>query len=482
MLGLTSTNGKPVLALLLAATVAPVAFGAEQSEPHFNHTVIATLGTAAPAGGNYFQFTNIALSPHGEVAFDVSLHGGTSGTGIFRGSDAPTRTVALGSRNQAAGTLVGDVSNPLFVAHQDVIFTFTSNLDSSNAILRADGTNLTQVVQDGDPAPDGGSLTLSPGGGTAVAMGTNGKSTITYNASESGGPATLGVFRTDRSGTAAIATDSTPLPSGGTMTSLPHAPAVNEREQVAFYTEIDNGSAFGVFRGDGRDLTTVFVTGQRVSGLTLNDFSNPAINERGQVLALGSAFDASGAATNGLFVGDGTRTVAIAVEGRTAPTGGTYSRLSVVPRILTNRGQFAFTANLTGAASTGGVFRGDDASTKAIAVQGAIAPGTNGATFLGFKDVTMDEDGRVAFVADLTPGVGDTDATNSSGLWMGNSATDLHLVVRAGQLIGGNTLLGFPVPGQFHFAKKTIAWLGAVSGGRLSRSIVLSNIDDGERR
>jgi hypothetical protein len=92
----------------------------------------------------------------------------------------------------------------------------------------------------------------------------------------------------------------------------------------------------------------------------------------------------------------------------------------------------------------------------------------------------MDEDGRIAFIATLTPGVGDTDASNSSGLWVGNSATDLHLAARAGQSIGGNTLLGFPVVGQLRFVKKTIAWLGAFPGSA-SRAIIVSNIEDDDR-
>jgi hypothetical protein len=191
-------------------------------------------------------------------------------------------------------------------------------------------------------------------------------------ASITGGAATLGVFRTDRSGTAAIGADSTPLPTGGTMTFLLHDPAVNERGQVAFTTEINNMTAFGVFPGDG-------------------------------------------------------------------------------------------------------------ASTTKIALQGTAAPGTNGGTFAGFVDPAMDEDGRVAFIATLTPGVGDTDASNSVGIWMGTSEADLHLVARAGQLIGGNTLVDIPqIAGQLELVEKAVAWIDSFSAR--ARAIIVSDIDDDDRR
>jgi hypothetical protein len=270
----------------------------------------------------------------------------------------------------------------------------------------------------------------------------------------------------------AIATDGTPLPNGGTMTVLAHTPAINQRGEVAFSTEINGGAEFGLFRGDGKHLTTIFATNQTVAGVTLIDPGSPAINERGEVLAGCLIKDASGAAANGLFLGDGRRTVAVAIPGQPAPVGGTFAGQHLGSNgVLNDRGQVAFEAGLAGLASTEGFFRRNADSTTTIALQGAVAPGTNGATFASFSDFAMDEDGRVAFSASLTQGVGDTDTSNNQGIWMGSSQADLHLVVRSGQSIGGNALLAAQ---QLRIVEKAIAWIGLFPGN--VRSVIVSNI------
>jgi hypothetical protein len=448
---------------------------ASAAEAHFHHTVVATAGTAAPAGGNYFRFNDLALNSRGEVTFDTLLRG-ASRTGVFRASAAATTAIALGGSSSSPANLIGavNVDNPIITSRGDVIFTFNSDLDFTNTIFRSDGVNLVPLVHDGDPAPGGGTLALTPPG-----LGFNSRGTITFNAFVSGATATQGIFRTDRSGTVAIATDATPLPTGGAITTLAHVPSVNESGEVAFTTEINNGAVNGVFRGDGTQLTTIFESGQTAAGVTFTDFSGPVINGRGEVLVDCNITDASGKPSDALFVGDGKRTFAIALPGQAAPKVGTYTGAFGAIGVLTDRAQVAFTAALTGGTSTIGLFRGDEASTTTIALRGAVAPGTNGATFDRIFNFAMDEDGRVAFMATLMPAIGDTVASNNMGLWIGTSDADLHLVIRTGQLIGENALASFPTFEDLRLVEKAIAWVGTFADG--ANSIVVSNIDDDRR-
>jgi hypothetical protein len=475
------SGAKATLAIILAtAALTQTSTGAERSEVHFNHTILATTGTATPAGGNYLAFSSIVMSPRGEIAFDASLRGGASG--VFLSSDAATNVVALGAQNPVPGSLSGVVSTPFITPHGDVTF-FLSESDgpASNAILRKDGASLVPLVQDGDPAPGGGILSLGDGQSIDSILDVSSNGALTFTADVSGGTATRGVFRTDPSGTVAIATDGVPLPTGGTMTQLVHKPAINARGEVAFSTEIDDMAAFGVFRGDGKHLVTIFASSQRAAGVTLTDFGPPLINRQGQVVVVCSIVDSSGLPTLGLFAGDGIETTPIALPGRRAPKGGSYAPSRVIVPILNDRGQVAFNSNLTGATSNTGIFRRDRDSTTTIALQGAIAAGTHGATFEAFGLQAMDEDGRVAFVALLTPDVGDTDASNDMGIWIGTSDVDLHLVVRTGASIAGQTLIQIPGStlgqgGQIKLVEKAVAWIGRFAGG--ASSVVVSTVDE----
>jgi hypothetical protein len=103
-----------------------------------------------------------------------------------------------------------------------------------------------------------------------------------------------------------------------------------------------------------------------------------------------------------------------------------------------------------------------------------VAPGTTG-TFETFGDLKIGKDGSVAFIATLTFGVGGVDLTNNIGIWAGTSETDLHLVARAGQIIGGKTLARPLSVGQLEIDNRPVVWLGRFSDG--STAIVASQLE-----
>jgi len=248
-------------------------------------------------------------------------------------------------------------------------------------------------------------------------------------------------------------------PTGGTFTSL-FTPAMNNRGQVAFETEMTGGPAeFAIVRGDGITLTPVFVADQIApGGATFQDFGDPLINKQGQVVAVASLVN--GASGAGLFIGDGANAVAIALDGQPAPKGGSYSASFDKPLTTNDRGEVAFSARLKGGTSPRGIFRWNAGETTTLALAGTIAPGTTG-TFASFGDMKLGNDGRVAFIGTLVPGVGGVDFSNNMGIWVGTSDADLQLVVRTGEVIDGKVLMRLPSGlGQFDMNDDAIVWIG----------------------
>jgi hypothetical protein len=422
------------------------------------HTVIALTGDAAPAGGNYLSssFSNVRLNARHEVAFDASV--GLT-TGVFVGDGNTTSTTAL-----ADNSSFGSVSNPFITPNGDVVFD-ANDFDT----FRSNGKSIVRLVGSGDPAPGGG--TLSPAGEPRV---TNDNGAIAFAAIVSDSTATQGIFRSDGEQTVAIARDDISPPTGGSFTVVGDS-AINDRGQVAFYSVMTGGTAdFGIFRGEGQELTPVFVTNQIApGGAIFEDFGNPVINNHGQIATTASLSNSSSQA--GIFVGDGTDTVAIALQQQPAPKGGSYNGQFLLPTRLNDRGEVAFNARLTGGTSSSGIFRGDGTRTIPIALTGTNAPGTTG-SFASFRDFQLLNDGRVAFIATLTIGVGGVNTSNNTGLWIGTSDEDLQLVVRTGDVIEGKVLTRLPQisqGSQLDMNENSVVWVATFG---ISKAVILSHI------
>jgi len=143
-------------------------------------------------------------------------------------------------------------------------------------------------------------------------------------------------------------------------------------------------------------------------------------------------------------------------------------------RTINDRGEIAFSASLKGGTSSRGIFRWIGRATTTMALAGTIAPGTTG-TFASFGDMKLGNDGRVAFIGTLIPGVGGVDLSNNMGIWVGTSDADLQLVVRTGQVIDGRELMRLPSGlGQFDMNGDAIVWIGTFPSR--STAVVLSRI------
>lgn len=454
-----------VLACALFAGLAPgtiVSSAAGGANGGVTHTIVAASGTAAPDGGTYNTFTAVSLDAANEVAFDATLRG-PSGSGVYVAGQTTATTVALGGNPDPAAANFTFVRNAFMTQNGGVVFT----ADAGDVFVRKGGRS-SALVRNGDAAPDGG--TLSP-----RTYAPNARGAVAYSAGVNGARATQGVFRSDGTNTAAIATDDVAAPLGGTFLSF-FDPAINDRGNVAFMAETTGGAAdFAVYRGDGSRLTAIMAANQVApGGATFQDFSDPLINKHGQVAAVGLLTNS--ASRSGIFVADGARTVAIAIDGQPAPKGGTYTESFSRPLTLNDRGEVAFNAGLRGGINARGVFRGDGERTTVLALTGAPAPGTSG-TFASFGDVKLGNDGRVAFIGLLTVGVGGVDASNNMGIWVGRSEADLALVVRTGQVVGGRTLTRLPGGfGQLDMNEQALAWIGTFQSR--ATGVVLSRIPE----
>ncbi|HKG62351.1 MAG TPA: choice-of-anchor tandem repeat NxxGxxAF-containing protein [Pyrinomonadaceae bacterium] len=444
-----------LIVLALAASLAlPLAQISSATNVTVRHTVIAATGDEAPSGGNYlpFSFSNARLNTRHEVTFEAVVGGPSFATGIFVGDGNTTSTVALGPDT---------VTNPYITPNGNVVFDVNS-IDISSS----DGKSIVPLMRDGAAAPGGGTLTLAGG-----PRATNDHGAIAYVAFINGSTATQGIFRADGNQTVTIARDDISAPAGESFTLL-GTPVINDRGQVAFFSELSAG--FGIFRGEGGDLTPVFVTNQIApGGATFADFGEPSINNHGQVIASASLTNST--IHSGLFVGDGTNATAIALQQQPAPKGGSYNGNFFGHIKLSDRGEAAFNAGLTGGTSTSGIFRGNGENTTTIALRGANAPGTTG-TFASFRDYVLLNDGRIAFIATLTLGVGGVNTSNNMGIWIGTSEEDLQLVVRTGDVIGGRVLTRLPEAGvgnQFDMNENGVLWVGTFG---VAKAVVYSRV------
>jgi len=398
------------------------------------------------------------------VAFDAVVSGPPPTTGVFVNQRGTASTIALGLNPDPVARSFGVVSNPFITRKGEVVFQVVSD------IFRNNGKTIIPLVRVGGPAPGGGTL-MSLVGERAV----NDDGTVAYLANVSGVPATQGVFRTDGTPSTTIASDAVTPPTGGRFTGLLSF-AMNNVGQVAFHSEMTAGSAdHGIFRGEGGRLTLVFATDQGApGGGTFQDCGIPAINAHGQVMSICSLMNS--AARAGLFVGDGTDTVAIALNGQPAPNGSSYDLFTGIAR-LNDHGEVAFQATLTN--GTSGLFRGNGKRTTTLALAGTSAPDTSG-TFQSFGDVfELANDGRVALVATMATGVGGVDSSNNTGIWVGTSQEDLRLMVRTGQVIGGKVLTDLPLSGfsagghPLEMDENSLLWRG---GFGADKAIVVSRL------
>ena len=229
-----------------------------------------------------------------------------------------------------------------------------------------------------------------------------------------------------------------------------------------YYQLVATGSA-GTFYGTTGSFTTlsfdtvlVEASGDTapvpsVSGATFDAFGPPIVNDNGNY-AFFSQLTVSGSITssNDLSIWEDNSSGVLQYVTRTgdvAPgtASATYSSLS--NPVYNDHNQCAFEALLkvvSGQATSSteqGIWSDSSGTLSLVARQGSQAPQcSTGANFASFYSIGLPYSGGSLIYATLTTGSGGVNSANDAGIWRGNSTSDLALVQRSGDVVGGKTI------------------------------------------
>ncbi|HMP06249.1 MAG TPA: hypothetical protein PJ982_07870 [Lacipirellulaceae bacterium] len=337
--------------------------------------VVALQRTVAPAGGNYGGVDSFHLNNSGEIAFRSGLNGGSSVQGIFLFDGTAASTIALQGMASPAGGTYDFLSSPRLNAVGQVAFGAVVS-GGPNGIFRYDSSTGTPIALAGTAAPAGGTY-VNVGSAGVVQLNANGQ--VAFHSTLSGSLSTPGTFLHDGTTATALAVHRTAAPAGGNYGSV-------------------------------------------LSGVDIQ------LNDSGQAAFRSTLI--GGGSTEGIFLHDGTTTVALALQGTAAPAGGIYS--SLPQRLdMNSSGLVVYQAELAGGSSTQGIFLHDGTTAAALALSGTAAPGTTG-MFQSFGTAPRVNDlGVVVLHATLAAG-GDVTPENNVGYWYGTDPSNLSLLVRKG--------------------------------------------------
>lgn len=231
----------------------------------------------------------------------------------------------------------------------------------------------------------------------------------------------------------ALAGEIAPDTGGGTF-GLFGQPDLNDDGEVVFFATVDGGTASqGLFVGDGDVVRSVAVAGETAPGglgsFVDFFFSSGKIDDQGDVGFFASL--AGGPAPSGLFLEGQSGLQPIALIGDVAPgSAGTYA--SFIPPDLNDDGELAFVAVVLALPPFAAVFVESASSGRRVVATGDPVPGVPGASFDGFGAPVINDDGEVAFSAEVDGPGGAT-----SGIWVYSAAGAGTLVALEGEVAPG---------------------------------------------
>ncbi len=393
---------------------------------------------------------NASINEAGQVVFVAELVQTAGGfnnddTGIFTATSVPgsLRQVARAAQSAPSGN--GNFTNfalslPINDAGQvvfctDLRDTFGSSSDRYG-LFSGDGT-------------PGGLVELSRGGSCPTINTANENGEVAFISSDA-------VFLGSGSPFTQITGPGRPSPDGDGVFRDFAQPALNDAGQLAFTASLTANRIvhYGVFRADPTVVTQIARTGDPTpdgNGVFFS-FTNPAINNAGDVAFPASLTGTSGSTTDnqGIYISRGNTLLTIARRGQPAPDGnGRFFELTgahfnnTADRVAINEaGQVAFHATFTGTAGGGaaaGLLRGDGATLKQIIRVGDLAPdGVSRIKSLSFP--ALNDAGQVAFRAELVQGA----AVPEIAIFLYDDTLGLLQMFR-----GGTAVLGSQISKEF---------------------------------
>ncbi len=442
------------------------------------NSLIAREGQAAPAGDGTFdgsfgdfidrgELVRPEINGNTRIAFrnqPANVNGTTTnGDGIFVGSFTSAPVAVARSGQPAPGTddVFTQFDTPVINSRDEIAFSAALNSSTaaaSSGIFVGDTSATRLVARSGQTATGGGTI-IGFDRTIAINAPLVGDAQVAYLAAAQGGANGssfasdyVGVFRGD--GTAAndvaIARrgDVAPGTFGGTFQNFEPA-TINNLGVVAFrVTQIvgsTDGGTRGLFAGNGTATTEIVRRGETSPfGGTFNDFSNPALNDVGQV-----AFAASitgGSTGLAILRADlAAPTVAeIAFLGQTLATGDTLVGINAAAApALNENGQVAFLGSLEaqpgGAARPSILLFDDDSGLMPTVTVGDALLGQT-ITELGFSFGSSDAFTGLNDVGQIAFSFGLSDGRTGIGLW--TNGDTVVVPIPSPLAAGGGTLVG----------------------------------------
>jgi len=390
-------------------------------------TVPCTNGDPAPDGnGTLYAYSGGGFGPSineaGQVAFTADLVNTAGGfsvddSGIFVASSTPGSLRQIvraglaapnGNGNIAYGHHSGvPINDAGQVAALQLLNDTFGGISDNYAIFVGDGTpaGLVEIIRGGG----GGSFVGSP-----LQLNNNGVVAYLDRRGET-------IFQGSDKGVVAIVQQEQAAPDDDGAFDTLYPPALNEAGQTAFRGTVrltgQRTRYEGVFRHDETTIVRIAREGEPSpdGNGNFSTFSNPALNNAGDVAFLATLTGTSGSASDdqGVFIRRGEDLLTVVRRGEVAPDGnGRFLDLISTERgadnvAINDAGQVTFIAGLTGTAggnAAQGLFRGDGTTLKQIVRLGDLAP-DGVSRFKSLELPALNGMGQVAFPAELLKGV-----------------------------------------------------------------------------
>lgn len=306
---------------------------------------------AADEKTTFVSFTHLAINNNGDLLVSASVRslaesqgaaaGDSSGTGIFSATAEGIKLHALlGGEVPRMPSRFSGFSNPSFNSKGQIAFIASYADPDGRGLFIVEGDRMTLVARSGQKIAPGETAVFSE---HYYPSKINERGEIAWFSRISGGG---GIFVKRAAGIEAIAIQGkpSPLPGANYLGFGQIAPSINDKGEVAFvgfYDGPDAGRALFV-KGDG-PVKLVAKTGDRVGDYTFSNFNSPVINNRGEIVFIGSY----GGFTRGLFLKTEKGIEIIALYEQRVP-GGTKEELfnHFFQPSLNDRGEVVFLAQL----------------------------------------------------------------------------------------------------------------------------------------
>lgn len=448
-------------AILLGAAMA---MGFAQHGMAGNETIAVTGDNP---GGTHFTvefstFANPVLNDAGQVAYLATLD--TASTFVTSLSDTGIwldGTLVAREGSQAGGAASGAVFDSFFdygmndagqVGYEAFLRVGAGGVTSSND----NGLWLDSAIKARDGSLAGGFL------GSAVfnSFGTpvlNNAGQMAYFATlQTGiggvnGTNDRGIWRDNTTLIAREGSQAGGTPAGAVFDNFFDLIAMNNLGQVAYQGLLTTGSGGVTSANDnGLWLDSALVAregdqaGGTPTGAVFATFGSFGVNDAGQVAYGGSLRIGSGGVDLNNSTGIWRDSTLIARSGSQAggvPSGAVFSSFGAP--LINNAGHVVYGASLRQGA--GGVIGTNNSglwrNSTLLAREGSQAAGTpEGAVFLAFGSLALNDTGQVAHFGSLQTGTGGVDSSNNTGLWIAGTNGQSLLVAREGDTLEGRTI------------------------------------------